>query len=374
MAAKMEHVVAIGSSAGGLEALQALLGRLREGGSVACLVAQHLAPDHPSQLVDLLGRATPLRVEQAVDGASLEPGLILVLPPNCDATLETATLCLSSPEPRHSPSPSIDRLFQSLAGQWRDHAVGIVLSGTGSDGAQGLRTIAEAGGLTLVQQPETARFSGMPSAAIALNHPDLVAPPGTLAERLCAWFTSGFISSDALGNHVAGEDEPAAAMVLLATTLAQLKQTIGIDFSQYKETTLRRQVQRRMAIRGTDSIEDYLPLLTAEVSEAQALAHNLLVSVTSFFRNPDAFAALAGPLRQLIRSRRAGEPLRVWVPGCASGEEAYSIAMLLAEQMESLHRSYPVQLFSTDIDSRAIAVARAGHYPSSIAADVSPET
>ena len=361
----------IGASAGGLEPIQELIGRLSPGCKAAYVIAQHLSPDHSSELRDLLHRATQLPVVTGWDGLDLEADQIVVLPPNCDATLETATLCLSSPEPRHSPSPSIDRLFQSLAGQWRDHAVGIVLSGTGSDGAQGLRTIAEAGGLTLVQQPETARFSGMPSAAIALNHPDLVAPPGTLAERLCAWFTSGFISSDALGNHVAGEDEPAAAMVLLATTLAQLKQTIGIDFSQYKETTLRRQVQRRMAIRGTDSIEDYLPLLTAEVSEAQALAHNLLVSVTSFFRNPDAFAALAGPLRQLIRSRRAGEPLRVWVPGCASGEEAYSIAMCVSEAMgHPSNLAQALKIFATDLDEPSLAIARRAIYPLAAAASI----
>ncbi|MFN7901159.1 MAG: CheR family methyltransferase [Synechococcaceae cyanobacterium] len=396
VATRPQYVVVIGASAGGLEAIQDLIGRLSPHHQAAYVIAQHLSPDHPSELRELLHRGTYLPVVTGRDGLVLEADQIVVLPPNCDASLAAATLQLSSPEPRYSPSPSIDRLFQSLAGQWSDHAVGIVLSGTGSDGALGLRTIAEAGGLTLVQQPETARFGGMPAAAIALSHPDLVADPGTLAERLCAWFASGGSAMDGEGNghgeaSVESEAQPpgasrrdmpspadtaageAVAMDSLADTLAQLKHTIGIDFSKYKESTLRRQLQRRMAIRGTDSIDDYLPLLAAEVSEAQALAHNLLVSVTCFFRNPDAFAALAEPLRQLIRSRRVGERLRVWVPGCASGEEVYSIAMCVSEAMgHPANLTQALKIFATDLDEQSLAIARRAIYPMAAASNIPP--
>jgi two-component system CheB/CheR fusion protein len=380
-------VVVIGASAGGLEAIQELISQLSTGRNAAYVIAQHLAPEHRSELSELLQRVTRLPVVTGRDGLDLEPDQIVVLPPHCDATLDRATLRLSRPEPRYSPSPSIDRLFQSLAGQWGDHAVGIVLSGTGSDGAVGLRSIAMAGGLTLVQQPETARFDGMPSAAIALGNADLVADPGTLATRLCVWLGSGGSAidgrSDGASSHelesasdtaIPGEMlslQDATSRVSLANILAQLEHTTGIDFSNYKESTLRRQLQRRMAIRGSDSIEDYLLLLSAEASEAQALAQNLLVSVTCFFRNPDAFAALAGPLRKLIESRRPGERLRVWVPGCATGEEVYTIAMCVSEAMgHPANLAQALKIFATDLDEQSLAIARRAVYPMAAAANI----
>jgi two-component system CheB/CheR fusion protein len=363
MAAKMEHVVAIGASAGGLEALQALLGRLQEGGNVACLVAQHLAPDHPSQLVDLLRRVTPLRVEQAVDGAGLEPGLILVLPPNCDAELDGDRLRLNEPRGSFGPSPSIDHLFDSLARHWGERAVAVVLSGTGSDGARGLRSVGASGGLALVQSPESARFSGMPLAAIAMGGADLIADPATLGSRLQDWFSSG----EGWRAH-GGID---AEALWITSAIAQLKRRTGIDFSQYKESTLRRQIQRRLAILGLRSIEDYLPVLNVDASECQALMQNLLVTVTSFFRDTDAFVALSSHLNSLLERRLTGEQIRVWIPGCATGEEAYSIGMIVSEALgHPPHLCQELKIFATDLDEQSLRIARRGVYPASAVRDM----
>ena len=359
-AAALDHVVVIGASAGGLEAIQELLALLPPDGNVAYVVAQHLAPEHPSQLVDLLKRCTRLPVLSATDQTPLQPGQIVVLPPNCDASFDNGSLRLVPPQPRFGPSPSIDGLFESLAASWGDRGVAVVLSGTGSDGACGLRAVGGAGGLTLVQAPESARFDGMPRAAIALGSVDLVADPAALGAQLCAWFTSGRDWTSRL------EDD--TAPLLLTSAAAQLKQCTGVDFSQYKESTLRRQVQRRMAIRGVHSLEDYLPLLSTDPSEGQALLQNLLVTVTSFFRNPDAFAALGRQLEPLLARRDPGDRLRVWVPACATGEEAYSIGMTVSEVLgHPADLSQQLKIFATDLDEQSLAIGRRGHYPISAA-------
>lgn len=357
---RIARVVVIGASSGGLEALQELVGRLLKGVPAAFVVAQHLAPDQPSQLVDLLRRGARLPVEAAVDGALLEPGLILVIPPGCNASLEGETLRLTPPQRCYGPSPSIDQLLDSLAVQWGDRGVAAVLSGTGSDGACGLRAVGAAGGLTLVQSPESARFTSMPLAAIAMGGADLIADPA------------------ALGSHLqrlhCRPESPAAAGVaemdglMLPNAVAQLKKRTGIDFSLYKESTLRRQIQRRLAILGLAGMEDYLALLRSDAGECQTLMQNLLVTVTSFFRNPDAFSALVPALKPLLAARDADEPFRVWVPGCATGEEVYSIGMALSEAMGHPHQlTRELKIFATDLDERSLRIARRGVYPLSAA-------
>jgi two-component system CheB/CheR fusion protein len=361
--AGLDHLVAIGASAGGLEAIQELISHLPLEGNAAYIIAQHLAPDHPSQLADLLGRSTRLKVVQAADGMPLEPGQIVVLPPNGDASLEAGILQIRAPQPRFGPSPCIDLLFASLADHWADRAVAVVLSGTGSDGACGLRAVAAAGGLTMVQSPESARFDGMPRAALALGGADLVADPALIGQRLGSWF--GASGSEREPDHESSDRR------LLSTALAQLKHATGIDFSEYKESTLQRQLRRRMAIHGLSQVEDYLSLLAVDVSEAQALSHNLLVTVTQFFRNPDAFAALGRPLQALTARRPANERLRVWVPGCATGEEAYSIAMAVSEAMgDPGDLAQRLKVFATDLDEQSLAVGRRGIYPLTAAKDI----
>jgi len=314
----LRHVVAIGASAGGLEALQAFVGALEAGGTTAYVVAQHLAPEHRSLIVDLLARATRLPVIAASDGRRLSPDVICVVPPRHDVVLEHDVLRIREPEARFGPSPCVDLLFDSLADHWKEHGVAVVLSGTGSDGARGLRAVRAAGGLTIAQTPASAKFDGMPSAAISIGGADLILEPAQIGPRISAL----------LGSGVGWIAPPRVAEmpVNLATITAQLKHDTGIDFSEYKESTLRRQVQRRMAIRQIAAIDDYLPLLASDPEESRALLQNLLVTVTSFFRDPQAFDGLKTCLAAYLEQREQVGPVRVWVPGCATGEEVYSLA------------------------------------------------
>lgn len=365
MTTNLTRVVAIGASAGGLKALQDLLGQVRPGIEAAFVVAQHLAPDHASQIVPLLTRATQLKVEAASEGLALEPGRIFVGPPNFDVTIEAGRIKLAPPVPRFGPSPSIDLLFDSLASDCGERAVAIVLSGTGSDGACGLRAVGAHGGLTLVQSPESALFDAMPAAAIALGTPDLIATPQAIGARLTEWFSSG-------GNWkpVTTDSQP----VLLTSAANQLKASTGIDFSQYKESTLLRQIQRRMAVTGLKTMERYLELLASDISESRALMQNLLVTVTSFFRNTDAFEELKRHLKANATELFSAKPFRVWVPGCATGEEAYSLGMIISEAMGHPHQlSETVKIFATDLDEQSLTIARKACYPISAAQSIPPD-
>lgn len=359
----LDHMVVLGASAGGLEALRDLISHLPQGGHAAYVVAQHLAPNHPSQLVELLASCTGMTVVTAADGTVLKPDQITVVPPNSDATIEGIQLRITNPEARFGPSPSIDRLFDSLAHEWGDRAVAVVLSGTGSDGACGLRSVGASGGLTLVQDPESARFDGMPRSAIAIGSVDLIADAATIGTKLCEWFNADTFST----NQKSSKTEP----IQYGHIAAQLKRSTGIDFSQYKESTLRRQVHRRMAIHGLASMEDYLPVLSTDDNEAQALMHNLLVSVTSFFRDPEAFAALGQHLQVLLSHRDPNQKFRIWVPGCATGEEAYSIGMIASEALgHPPNLSQQLKIFATDLNEQSLAFARRANYPISAAKSI----
>jgi two-component system CheB/CheR fusion protein len=357
------HVVAIGASSGGLKALQELLSHLKPGLNAAFVVAQHLAPDHASQIVPLLSRITRLRVESATAGQALEPDLLLVIPPNVDATVENGCLQLKPPEPRFSPSPSIDRLLESIASACADRGVAIILSGTGSDGACGLRSIGANGGLTFVQSPDSALFDAMPAAAIALGHPDWIAPPQLIAARLTECLADGGPTSP----------EPTEDQHhLLSLAIQRLKDVTGIDFSQYKESTLLRQFHRRMVVSGMSTLEAYLKVLRADSDEPYALMQNLLVTVTSFFRNPDAFDELKRQLTPLLKDAPLSSPFRVWVPGCATGEEAYTIAMIIGDILGHQHQlSNVLRIFATDLDESSLTIARKATYPI-VAADSIP--
>ncbi len=351
------HLIGIGASAGGLEALQLLLGSLTAGGTVAYVVAQHLAPDHGSLMVDLLSRVTALQVLKAVDGAVLLPGTITVCPPNHDIRVQGDRVTLVEPEPRFGPSPSIDRLFESIAEHWGERAAAVVLSGTGSDGARGLRSIRAAGGLTIAQTPESARFDGMPRAAIAMGGAELVLDPAAIGQHLCDLAHSG--------DDWVERDLPEPEAVNVSSALELLKHNSGIDFSQYKDSTLQRQLSRRMALRQMDSMEEYLQLLKADKFESSALVHHLLVTVTSFFRDPESFAALGELLRAYVAQRTRRDRLRVWVPGCATGEEVYSIGMLISEVLDHPQDlSHHLKIFGTDLDEASLAIARRATYPS----------
>jgi two-component system CheB/CheR fusion protein len=350
------HVVGIGASAGGLEALQELAGSLVAGAGLAYVVAQHLAPEHRSLIVELVAHATTLPVVTAVDGAPLQADVIAIAPPNHDLTVDGERLRLSDPVPRFGPSPCIDLLFDSIADHWGERGVAVVLSGTGADGARGVRALRVAGGLTLAQTPESAKFDAMPRAAISLGGVDLVLAPGAIGPRLA--------ELTAAGRSGVAEGQPAAEPLQLDAVTAQLKHACGIDFSEYKASTLRRQVQRRMAIRQVSRLEEYLPLLTAEGEEAQRLVHNLLVAVTAFFRDPLVYEALEQRLGDYVARRTSPERLRVWVPGCASGEEVYSIAMVISAVLgHPADLAANLKIFATDLEEQSLAIARRARYP-----------
>jgi two-component system CheB/CheR fusion protein len=328
-----------------LEAIEELLAQLPLGNKSAYVVAQHLSPHHPSQLVELLQRSTSLVVVGGSDQMPLQPGQVIVVPPGCDATFAAGGLRLLEPEPRFGPSPSIDRLFVSLASEWGHHSIAIVLSGTGSDGAYGLRVVGAAGGVTLVQSPKSARFNGMPQAAIALARVDLVADPTTLGSQLKAWLST----NQEWLNPIQEEALPLATNGVAAL----LKQLTGVDFTQYKESTLHRQIRRRMAIREMKEMESYLALLASDSEEAKSLLHSILVKVTSFFRDPESFDALRRQLEAMLASQRSGQRLRVWVPACATGEEAYSIGMTISEVLKHpANLSQYLKIFATDLDEQ----------------------
>jgi len=358
----LRQVVGIGASAGGLEALRDLVGGLRGGAGAAYLVAQHQAPAQHSRLVQLLATCTELPVRAGVEGAQLEPDTITVAPPDHDLEVEGDQLRLPPPAPRFGPSPGIDRLFESIAGQWGERGAAVVLSGTGSDGACGLRAVRAAGGLTLVQTPASARFDAMPRAAIGLGGAELILEAGAIGQRL------GRLIGAIEPTDAPAQDPPPT---LMAALIRELQRASGIDFTLYKPTTLRRQVQRRMAIRETASLDDYLALLAAEEPEARALAQNLLVTVTSFFRDPEAFAALREALRPCLAQRGSDEQLRVWVPGCATGEEVYSIAMLVSELLDHpADLTRELKIFATDLDEASLAIGRRATYPLAAAAAI----
>ena len=353
---RVAHVVGIGSSAGGLEALQELLGSLTRGGGTAYVIAQHLSPEHRSLIVDLLSGSTPLTVVTAVDGASLEPDVIAIGPPHADVTVVDNHLHVVEPEARFGPSPSVNLLFESLAKERGVDAVGVVLSGTGSDGAHGLRSIRAAGGLTLVQTPETARFDGRPQAAIALGGADMVADAPTLGRRLSTLSTA---PGDWTGDQV-----PVPEASTLPTVLEQLSAVVGVDFSRYKQSTLQRQIRRRMAVLQLTSIDDYLPLLAADPDEVRVLARSVLVTVTSFFRDPDAFTSLRVHLEAYLAERETNATVRIWVPGCATGEEVYTIALIAADVLgHPDHLDRHLKILGTDLDESNLAIARQGLYP-----------
>jgi two-component system CheB/CheR fusion protein len=366
-------IVGLGASAGGLQALEQFLAHVTPGLGAAYVVVQHLDPGHASVLVDLLQRSCPLPVVEVTDGMTVAAGTVHVIPPNREMEVFDGALLLTVPGAPRGQRMAIDGFFRSLADERGAGAAGVVLSGTGSDGALGLRAIRDAGGLCLVQDAGTARFDGMPRAALAAVPSSLVGAAEALPALLVGALQRG-----------GRAPRPPASASVTATTragaaglgrvLAALRAATGRDFSLYKRSSVVRRVERRMAACGIESVEDYARHLREHPAEVKVLFQELLINVTSFFRDPEAFAALqAGVLAELVRGRAEGEAIRVWVAGCASGEEAYGIAILLRELMDQERPDARVQIFGTDLDEEAIVTARAGVYPASLAEHVSPE-
>jgi two-component system CheB/CheR fusion protein len=361
-------VIGLGASAGGLEPLQEFLEHVPAASGLVFVVIQHLEPHHPSMLAELLARHTAMPVLQASHGLPLQTDHVYVIAPGTLLTIDKGVFRVVASE---APSSSlIDAFFHSLAENQGEHAVGVLFSGAGHDGTVGLRTIKEQGGLTLAQPPETATHDCMLQSAIGAGLVDHVVPvaqmPAIITEH--AEHLSKFVAADA------AEDLDEQLATHLDKICALIHQRTGHDFSRYKEGTLLRRIRRRLQVQHLDSVEGYLELLERDSAEADGLLKDLLIGVTQFFRDPEAFQALAQQTIPLIvQGKSADAPIRVWVPGCASGEEAYSIAILLREHLDRLETRRFVQIFATDLDAAMLAEARHGRYPAEIADQVSPE-
>lgn len=363
-------LVGIGASAGGLEALRPLIEKLRPNGKVSYIVAQHLAPQQTSLLTQLLSTTAGITVQTGTDGLPLQADTLYVTPPNHDVYVKDGYLGLRLSTSAHGPIPSIDTLFCSLANEWSDHAVGVLLSGSGRDGSHGSRAISAASGRVLVQIPEQALQASMPQAAINLGVVDLQLDIDAMAEYLNALgevshYPVQLQSSFPLQNE--SLEQPRTPMQHLLEMVFKLT---NIDFSQYKEATLRRQIDRRISALRLDSLDAYVRYLTLHGEEILTLQKSFLISVTAFFRDQDSFNILEVAARNLLEDKGRGDTLRVWVPGCATGEEAYSIAMLLAEVIGSRLHELDLRVFATDVDALAIDVARAGLYSEALLENV----
>ena len=336
---------------------------------MAFVLVQHLAPDHKSILAELVRRYTRMDVHEVVDGIVVRPNCAYIIPPNRDMAFLNGTLQLLDPAMPRGQRMPIDFFFRSLAQDQGERAIGIVLSGTGSDGTLGVRAIKGEGGMVMAQTPESTEFDGMPRSAIATGLVDYELPASEMPERLIQYATHAFGRFVADGTLPSPKVESSIRKVFIL-----LRNQTGHDFSQYKVNMIHRRIERRMAVHQIALIEDYVRYLQQTPPEVEALFRDLLIGVTSFFRDTEVYATLAAEvIPAIFAGKPSGSVVRVWVAGCSTGEEAYSLAMLLLEHMETAKPDATLQIFATDIDSRAIATARAGVYPSSIAADVSPE-
>ena len=370
---KFFPIVGIGASAGGLEAFRQLLQNLPADTGAAFVLVQHLSPTHESILPGLLARST---ADAGGRGAGrredrARPRLRDPVPdgPGDHGWAPEAPAARDAPRDRHMP---IDLFFRTLAEVRGSQAIGVVLSGTASDGTLGLKAIKAAGGICLAQDPQSAAFDGMPRSAIAGGCVDTVLPPDGLAREIARLAGGSYLQEPGEGStHEVLLDAEKGA---LETIFAVLRKATGKDLAGYKKPTLLRRIRRRMALQQIDGIAEYAGYLDSHPAEVQELYQDLLINVTSFFRNPEIFAALRRDVfPRLLRDRAADAPVRVWVPGCSTGEEAYSIAICLLESLDDVAASPPIQIFGTDVRDGAVDKARAGIYLENIAADVSPE-
>ncbi len=356
-------VVGVGASAGGLEAFERFLRHVPERSGLAFVLVQHLDPEHESTLAELLGRTATIPVEFATDGQRIQPDNVYIMPRNSALLVEDGTLRLEPIEIRGIRQP-INTFLTSLAEEQGENAVGIVLSGTGSDGALGIAAVKKHGGTTFAQLPGDARYESMPQAAIATGKVDQVLPVDQIPAALVD------LAADRRrhpGESTRGEAEG------LAEVLELLARKTGHDFSRYKRSTVLRRLHRRMATTGTSTVREYGALLARDEGEGQRLSEDLMINVTAFFRDGNPFGALERIAIPDVLERRSGEGVRAWVPGCASGEEAYSVAILFRERSERMPSPPKVQIFATDIDASALADARQGRYGGAIEKQVGPE-
>jgi two-component system CheB/CheR fusion protein len=364
---KPTHIVGIGASAGGLEAIEAFFKAMPPNSGVAFVVIQHLSPDHKSLMAELLSKRTRMPVNRAKDGMWVEPNSVYLIPPNKNLRLFHGRIILSEQD-RDSRGINlpIDIFFRSLAEDQGAKAIAIVLSGTGSDGTSGIRAIKEELGMVMVQVEETAAFDGMPRSAIATGLVDYILPPNEMPTQLLSYLKHPFTAKDEYASTMLNDEDGVTRIFAL------LRESNKIDFTYYKPTTIIRRIERRMAVNQIHDLSDYVRFLESYPVELNSLHKDLLIGVTSFFRDPEAFQVVANKyLPSLIREAK-DDKLRLWVSGCSTGEEAYSLAILCCEVMEKEGLSTDIKIFATDVDREAILAASAGVFAESAVADIEP--
>lgn len=351
-------VVGIGASAGGLEAVTQLLHGLSDKTGMAFVLVQHLDPKHESMLSEILSKGTAMPVTEAKDKTAVAPDHVYVIPPNAEMVISKGVLKLKKRQEMNARLMLIDHFFEALARDQGSRAIGIILSGSASDGAQGLRAIKAEGGITFVQDEASAKFSGMPHAAIRAGDVDAVLPPAGIAEKLMEISEHTYLIPAPV---LKGEIDTSEDAADLEKIFRLLRQQTRADFTYYKHDTIQRRIMRRMILHRIKDLKDYLKYLQRQSGEVEALYRDILINVTRFFREPASFAAVEkNVFPRLLEGRQEGDPIRLWVPGCSTGEEAYSFGIALLEFMgKSQHRN-PIQIFGTDINEKSIASARTG--------------
>ena len=369
-ASRLFPIVGIGASAGGLEALELFLANVPADSGMAFVIVQHLDPTHKAIIVELLQRGTAMHVFQVKDRTRVEANCVYVIPPNKDMSILHGVLHLLDPVAPRGLRLPIDFFFRALADDQQEHSIGVILSGMGSDGTLGLRAIKEKAGVVFVQEPASAKFDGMPRSAIDAGLADVIAPVEVLPGKISAYLQHVPLITKP------GRSDEYVAQSALEKVVILLRSQTGHDFSLYKKTTVYRRIERRMGLHQIDKIANYVRFLQENPQEVELLFRELLIGVTSFFRDPQAWEQLkAEALPALLAGGAANQALRVWVPACATGEEAYSLAIVFKETLEAQNSREPaknitLQVFATDLDQHAIEKAREGVFPANIAADV----
>ncbi|HLD47633.1 MAG TPA: chemotaxis protein CheB, partial [Desulfobaccales bacterium] len=368
------QVVGIGASAGGLEAFTGLLENLPTDTGMAFVLVQHMAPRPHSLLPEILARVTRMPVIEIKDGQEVKPDHVYIGPPEVVMSLKAGILHLTAREAPRGHYRPVDSFLQSLAADQGGRAIGVILSGTASDGVKGMKDIKEAGGITFAQDEVTAKYTGMPQSAIAAGCADFVLPPDRIAQELArlAHHPFGRLAVSPQAPELARKEKEEGTD--FNRILALLKAETGVDFTHYKHSTIQRRILRRQALDRVESLADYVKHLEANRPEIKKLYEDILINVTSFFREPEAFEALKILVFPAIAlDRSLDDPIRIWIPGCASGDEAYSIAICLLEFLGDRSVNFPVQVFATDVDELVINQARTGFYPEAALTEVSPE-
>ncbi|TMH67226.1 MAG: PAS domain-containing protein [Betaproteobacteria bacterium] len=364
-------VVGIGASAGGLEAASTLLGQLPGNTGMAFVLIQHLDPKHESNLGRILAKATPIPVQEATQGLAVQPNNVYVIPRNTTLTIAEGVLQLKPRGEVRGPHLPVDAFFKSLAADRQAAAIGVILSGTGSDGTLGVEDIKAAGGITFAQDEESARYPGMPQSATHSGCIDVVLPPQEIARELARIGHHPYVIA---ATGTADVALPVTEEASLRNILKLLRTSFGVDFSGYRDTTIRRRIMRRMVLHIKEDLGDYARHLEKDGSELEALYQDILINVTSFFREPETFEALKNSVfPQILQNKPADAPIRIWVPGCSTGQEAYSLVMALLEFLEEKPGRPAIQMFATDLSEPLLQRAREGIYPENIEAEVTPD-